>query len=248
DPLYGAALPDEIQNLTNPVALAAGGDRACVMEDGINGYETLCWKTDFGDSVEAPLTLTEPATLAVRANGSLNEVAPDVCGVNSGEIKCSGGSRNGESMAPTVANPSSLVAGDNHFCLQGSNGVSCWGLDVEIPSFLRPNYLMAGRDHSCALDEISGQVACWGYDFNPAPLEVPSGLTGVNALAGGDSYSCALTNEGAQCWGDFDGQTPAQTYPLTNPTAIAGGNYHVCGIAEDDTQANVVWCEEIRRA
>src|SRR5690606_1353939 len=28
DPLYGAALPDEIQNLTNPVALAAGGDRA----------------------------------------------------------------------------------------------------------------------------------------------------------------------------------------------------------------------------
>src|SRR5690606_32977896 len=93
------------------------------------------------------------------------------------------------------------------------------------------------------LDEISGQVACWGYDFNPLPLAVPSGLTGVNALAGGDSYSCALTNEGAQCWGDFDGQTQAQTYPLTNPTAIAGGNYHVCGIAEDDTQANVVWCE-----
>ncbi len=242
DSSNGAILPPQFNTLSNPLALAAGGDKICVLDDVASGDEILCWQVGFGEDIERPLQLEDPRLLAIRAAAFQTEEQPGVCGVSGDVLQCSGANHFGEATVPTVSNLTSLVAGENHFCMQGGNGVACWGLEAETPSFLGPDLLTAGRSHSCALDQASGQVSCWGNQFNTLPLAVPSNLTGVAALAGGDSYSCALTTDGAQCWGEFDGQTPAETYFRQNPIALVGGHYHVCGLDGDGSQDNVAWC------
>ncbi len=127
--------------------------------------------------------------------------------------------------------------------------------------------LALGRYHSCAL-LADGTVKCWGnnyedqlgeggtasYHYLPVAVKDSTGtapLTGVNALAAGHLYTCALmTNTQVKCWGDnpygqlgdgtntrrqlpVDVKDSAGTGLLTGVMAISGGTWHVCALMND---------------
>ena len=116
----------------------------------------------------------------------------------------------------------------------------------------------AGSRHTCAITS-SGGVKCWGSNnvgqlgdnsntLRAAPVEVLSGptlapLSGIVAIAVGNSHTCALTSGGGvKCWG-FNGYgqlgdgsyigrlTPGDVPTLTSGvSAIAAGDNHTCAL------------------
>jgi alpha-tubulin suppressor-like RCC1 family protein len=120
---------------------------------------------------------------------------------------------------------------DSHTCaLTTSGGVRCWGMNAvgqlgdgtTIGCSTPPSKdaltgvqaVALGAAHTCAL-MMSGGVRCWGNNrfgqfgngtvgppnYNPTPPSLDV-LTGVQAIAGGGSHSCALTLLGSVvCWG-----------------------------------------------
>ena len=118
-----------------------------------------------------------------------------------------------------------------------------------------------GVDHTCALTSAGG-VRCWGDNANGEvgdgtaserhyPVNVVGLAKGVQAIAAGEYYSCALTNGGAvRCWGDNhfgqlgDGKTVDRRTPVgvsglvSGVQAIAAGATHACAL----TTAGAVKC------
>ncbi len=117
-----------------------------------------------------------------------------------------------------------------------------------------------GGWHTCALAS-GGFVRCWGRgaegqlgngtlgDANGvalSPIRVV-GLSGVEQLESGGSFTCALLGEGTvRCWGDGragqlgDGTFSIRSIPvavggLTNTLQLAAGWAHVCSLAFDGT-------------
>jgi alpha-tubulin suppressor-like RCC1 family protein len=110
--------------------------------------------------------------------------------------------------------------------------------------------LTAGRDHTCALDEIG--VLCWGSNASgqlgnpvaglslyPVRAALPAAVVSVTA---GDQHTCALIAGGeVWCWGsNFNGQLGRGTIGGTSSApavvsgglsfaAISAGTAHTCG-------------------
>lgn len=117
---------------------------------------------------------------------------------------------------------STVVAGDNHTCASGANGVVlCWGLN---------NY---------------GQLGDGTTFVRPSPVQVSGFETGgAMVVAPGGFHTCSLnTAFGVQCWGwngngqlgdgsGVDHHTPAAVTGLAgDATAITAGNLHACALA-----------------
>ncbi|MBN2495420.1 MAG: hypothetical protein JXR96_12570 [Deltaproteobacteria bacterium] len=171
-----------------------------------------------------------------------------------------------------------VSSGSSHTCaLDGSGGAMCWGAnsygqlgdgtDVESHVPVDVDYLSsgiiaisAGNWHSCAVT-ASLNVRCWGYnlfgqvgdgsnDNRFSPVDVIDLSTGVVAIAGGMSHSCAITaGRGVRCWGrNSDGQigdgsnddttVPVDVVGLSDVLALASGHYHSCAV----TEAGEAWC------
>jgi alpha-tubulin suppressor-like RCC1 family protein len=162
-----------------------------------------------------------------------------------------------------------IAAGASHTCaLTAAGGVKCWGYnfngqlgngtttDSHTPvdvSGLASGVaaIAAGENHTCALT-TGGGVNCWGYNDHGqlgdgtttrrlAPVPVSGLASGVAAIAGGGSHTCAVTTGGAvKCWGlnDHgqlgDGTTTERLAPVSvsgltsGVTVIAAGRYHTC--------------------
>ena len=122
-----------------------------------------------------------------------------------------------------------VAVGHDHSCALVNGGAQCWGWNASgqlgnnttgnasLPVAVRGlesgvQALATGREHTCAL--VSGGVQCWGDNScgelgngtdagsSAVPVPVPAIRSGVQALATGDCYTCALVNGGVQCWGD----------------------------------------------
>ncbi len=118
-----------------------------------------------------------------------------------------------------------------------------------------------GADHTCALTSVGG-VKCWGDNSHGAlgdgtatdryaPVDVSGLRSGVQAIATGDYFSCALTDEGGvKCWGfnrfgqlgdgtTRDRHTPVAVAGLARGVAaVAAGSAHACAL----TSAGAVRC------
>jgi len=113
--------------------------------------------------------------------------------------------------------------------------------------------IATSSDATCAITS-AGAVKCWGWNESgqlgngtktdsAVPVPVVGLSKGVKAIAGGESFFCAITSAGAvKCWGSsFAGQlgngsrgdrsTPVQVKGLTKKVrAIATGTFHACAV------------------
>ena len=79
----------------------------------------------------------------------------------------------------------------------------------------------------------SGTVVPWGGQNYWGESTVPTGLSGVVAVAGGGVHSLALKSDGTvAAWGHLDAAIPAG---LTDVIAIAAGSSHSLGLKSDGT-------------
>jgi alpha-tubulin suppressor-like RCC1 family protein len=175
-----------------------------------------------------------------------------------------------------------VAAGNYHTCALVNGGAQCWGDNaygdlgnnssvgsdepVAVTGLGNGVQALTGGDfHTCAL--VGGGALCWGWNVlgqlgngstnaSNVPVAVQglgSPSSGVQALTGGDTHTCALVNGGVQCWGDDSfGQlgngsvsdagvdTPVGVLGLTTPgsgvQAIAAGDYHTCALVNGGVQ------------
>jgi alpha-tubulin suppressor-like RCC1 family protein len=139
------------------------------------------------------------------------------------------------SRVPNLEGVTAITSGTSGFtcALLADTTVSCWG------------------DNSTGQLGSSPVASCMGGNggaCSEVPIPVP-GLTGVTALAAGDSFACALLSNGTvDCWGDNvngelgNGTTMFSFMPipvdgLSHVTAIAAAGYHICALVDDGSIA-----------
>lgn len=142
-----------------------------------------------------------------------------------------------------------IAAGSDHTCVRMETGaVKCWGYNFSGQLGIGSNAavdqptdvtalgtagleIAAGGDHTCALVS-GGGVKCWGSNSygqlgdqttqsRNIPVDVSGLSSGVLAVTGGFSHTCALmTGGGVKCWGDNfygqlgDGTTTSKNEPV----------------------------------
>ena len=81
----------------------------------------------------------------------------------------------------------------------------------------------------------SAQVYAWGYNGD-GETDVPSGLTGVIAIGGGNLHSLSLKSDGTVvAWGDNGSGQCTIPSGLSGVTAISAGKLHSLALKSDGT-------------
>jgi alpha-tubulin suppressor-like RCC1 family protein len=183
-----------------------------------------------------------------------------------------------KARAVELTDVASVTAGGSHTCVvTTAGGVKCWGLNdhgqlgngsgdellpVDVPGLASGiTAAAAGARHTCARTN-SGGLKCWGANFNgalgdgttthrAAPVDVLGLSSGVEQVALGSDFTCALNaSGGVKCWGlNSYGNLGDGTYAHRHsPTEVSGlgsgvvsisvGHMHACAL----TTAGAVKC------
>jgi alpha-tubulin suppressor-like RCC1 family protein len=243
-------------DLQSPVsAVAAGGDHSCAIAGpskglfcwGFNGSQQLGAFTGVLNYSAAPLPVDrapdeDPELLTLVDVRMVATGKAHTCAIyGDGILVCWGSNGFGQIGMGVVdpdmpqASPSEcyndtqddiikdaveVAAGGNHTCIvTADHGVDCWG------------------------DNSSGQVG--GDDVGPVPsARRVDGLAGVDHIAAGDEFTCALKAGDVFCWGNNgSGQLGTGSVAATSGVAVkvAGlprirsislGAYHACAVDE----------------
>jgi len=226
-PVAVQSLPSEIR------AIETGGGHTCAVAHGGDVY---CWGG--GGSGQLGDGTLESSLVPVSVKGLPTDVAAIAAGQShscalskDGAVLCWGGNKYGQLGDGTTVNKRTPTT------VQGlSSGVVAISVNYE---------------HSCALAD-SGLVLCWGGNGSgqlgngtTKDALTPSAVDGlpptITAIATGNSYTCALDdNGGAYCWGYNgwgqlgDGTKTRRLRPVavqglqSEITAIAAGHIHTC--------------------
>ena len=239
------ATPVDVSGLSSGViAMTAGFRHSCALLDT---GAVKCWGWDeFGQLGDVDTQTTQGSPV-------------DVLGLSSGVI--------------------SIAVGDSHSCAFLDTGaIKCWGSDElgQLGGGIAHNdhsraadvaglssgvgAIALGAYHSCALLD-TGAMKCWGWDISgqlgddavhanqSVAVDVAGLSSGVDAIALGNTHSCALLNSGAvKCWGENgsgqlgDGSTNAdQSVAIdvdglpSGVTAIVAGAIHSCALLSAGT-------------
>jgi alpha-tubulin suppressor-like RCC1 family protein len=246
-----SATPHRFQDPFALEALASGFRHTC----GLTGDGRLfCWgynergNLGIGTTTQAELTPVEVGDryAQVAAGGD------HTCGVTtSGELRCWGYNDSNELGVPGADSPAPLRSG----CEAANAGTACFDDWIAVGT---------GAFHTCGI-RSSGDLYCWGGNQNgqlgigpptnsfqeSEPHRIQSNELWAD-VAGGRSYTCALTRLGAlYCWGlNEDRQLGIPEVDFVNaPAAVVTdapggfrqlglGDYHACAIRADRT----LWC------
>jgi alpha-tubulin suppressor-like RCC1 family protein len=242
--MTGSHIPVPVSGLSSGVtAIAAAEYHTCALTQvgavfcwGQNIYGQLGDGTTTSSTIPVPVSGLSSGVTAIAAGGN------HTCALTrTGGVMCWGGNATGALGDGTTT--------------ERTTPVPVSGLSSGVTA------IAAGLGHTCARTQ-AGAALCWGLNayaelgdgttttrLTPVPV---SGLSsGVTAIEGGAVDSCAVTAAGgAGCWGYNayvevgDGTTTTRLTPVpvsglsSGVTAIAGGGYHTCAIA----QAGVVFC------
>ena len=221
----GSTVPVSVTGLTGVTALAAGDQHTCaLLADttvqcwGWNNYGQLGNGTYTGPDTCAngsPCATTPTPVVGPGGIGTLTGVTAIAAGqlhtcavLTGGTVDCWGANGYGQ-----LGN-----GGTNFFTTTGTTPTPVVG-PGGTGTLTGATALAAGFHHTCAL-LVSGTVDCWGSNLYgllgsgsqvgvfPWPIgvhgthRVPGMLTGVTAIAAGQSHTCAvLTGGTVDCWG-----------------------------------------------
>ena len=234
---------EPVSAITTATRVLAGDEYACaLLADGT----AKCWglgeSGQRGDGTFSTFALEPVAVGGLTGAVALATGYGHVCArLADGTMRCWGENRQGQLGNGTTASP-----GTPHpVTVSGITGLGAF---------------TTGAYHTCAVP-ADGKVRCWGRNdmgqlgdgtltssSTPVQVETGSGpLTGVTALAGGGSHTCALLSNGTvRCWGENDqGQLGDGTTlskrngiavtGISTAIAISSGWEHSCAVLADGT-------------
>jgi alpha-tubulin suppressor-like RCC1 family protein len=243
-----------------------GADRAGQLGDGRGGVDRLAPVAVEGLTDAAWIAAGMAHTCAVRRDGRV------VCW-GAGSAGQLGDGASTDQAVPVVVlgltDAVEVIAAGDHTCARRAAGeVVCWGLGgagqlgddgsgasraapVAVARVADAVELAAGMEHTCARLR-SGQIMCWGRDFEsqlgdnssgsfarflPTPVV---GLGDAVEVIAGDRHTCARRSRGeTRCWGfNLDGQVgdrsteqrraPVAVTGLADAVELAAGSNHTC--------------------
>ena len=216
------------EQLTNAIALAAGGNHALGLTE--NGT-VLAWGNNGFDQTNVPTGLTNIIGVAAGTSHSL-ALKED------GSIVAWG--RNDLDQTTFATNVTDAIAisagGQQSLALKRDSTVVQWGLTfASVPSGLaNVTAIASGSNFHLALLSNTTVVAWGATGFGQT--NVPDNLSNVVAIAAGGAHALALRSDGTVTgWGSNDfGESDAPS-DLTNAMAIAAGGRHSIVLKNDGT-------------
>lgn len=199
-------VPVAVSGLTSGVASISGGlSHTCALTT--NGG-AKCWGANILGQLGNNSTLK-------------SKVPVDVFGLTSGVASISGG---GSHTCVITTSGGAKCWGYNEYGQLGNNSGSLKSLvPVDVLGLTSGVASISGGDlHTCAVT-TSGGAKCWGSNdygeqgnnsttYSRVPVDVLGLTSGVAAISGGTSHTCAITTSGgAKCWG---GSTTQSLVPV----------------------------------
>jgi alpha-tubulin suppressor-like RCC1 family protein len=234
-------VPVDVSGLANGVsAVAAGKYHSCAMtaEGGVK-----CWGFNI---------------LGQLGDGTAGDrnVPTDVSGLASGVSGVAAGGDHTCAVMDTVRGGGLKCWGNNGSGQLGNGTTDKHTTPVDVSGLASGvNVIAAGGFYICAVTN-GGGLKCWGINIagqlgdgttagHAIPMDVSGLVSGVSAVAAGDSHTCAVTAGGAvKCWGSNgsgqlgDGTTSSRSVPVdvsglaSGVTAVAAGDGHTCAVMD----------------
>lgn len=239
-----AVLQGEIPAGATVTAVTAGNSHTCAIADGA----AYCWGAGFNGRLGTGATSSRTSPAAVDISGviadktvtSIAAGSAHTCAIADGAAYCWGSATNmvlgNGAVAGTFSSPVAVRA----------SGVLSNKTVTDIT---------ASSSHTCAIAD--GAAYCWGSGADgrlgnggtaasatPAAVDASGALAGKTAVAitVGGTFTCAVADDAAYCWGSNLGTTGSTSIPVAVDTsgvlagkdvaAISAGNNHVCALAD----------------
>jgi hypothetical protein len=229
---------DNIPTLNNPTQLVSTSVSICALED--RGVK--CWGEEYINQIDPP----NFTTINQLTSGFSHSCAIGTLNGNEETLKCWGQDYFDMQVLPGFSLPTYVSANDSVSCFIDVNGPNCWGFDVLRTVFssydlTTKNIILPNWDNVTAIEPAynsicaiaNNKVECVGKYNNYGQLDAPE-LVNPSSLAAGDSFYCAIDDNGVTCWGNnsgdpFDVPTPTLQYP----TSLTAEDSHACAIANN---------------
>ena len=254
---------DTTQNRPEVIEIAAGGLHTCAI---LSSGEVMCWGSNvsgaLGHNEENATNEDTPVFVAgITDATSLDGGHLHSCAIQGQDTLWCWGSNGSEQIASGASTAiyapmsvgltgvAQVEAGDSHTCARLDDGDGdCWSNVTAVngvpPELGAMSDLAAGFRHSCGI--ISGEVHCWGRDFEDqlgdgSPV---SGISNASDVVAGREHSCTLLQSGeVKCWGrNGSGQlgdgsnqnsaSPVAVEGLEDAVQIGAGQNHNCALSE----------------